>query len=116
MRCPVPELDAGERAEVMNVVAHGAQIPDVAFVPDARRQTMRVVRFRMNGAVLGVDPGPAALGFQRAVRRLKTGPIGTGADAMRHLVEPVAQRLRADFDGLEQNVVFWIARHTLGPL
>jgi hypothetical protein len=29
------------------------------------------------------------------------------------LIEPVAQRLGTDFDRLKQDVVFWVARHTL---
>src|SRR5450631_2642528 len=67
----------------------------------------------MNRAVLGVDARPAALGLDRAVRCLKAGPVGAGADAMRDLIEAVAQGLRADLDRLEQNVVFRIARHTI---
>ncbi len=113
MRGAVPELDAGQGAEVMDVIGHGAQIAHVARIPDARRQTMRVVRLGVNRAILGIDSGPAALGLQRAMRRLEARPVGARADAMRHLVEPVAQRLRADLDRLKQNVVFWVARHTL---
>jgi hypothetical protein len=60
----------------------------------------------MNRAVFGVDPGPAALGLERSVRRLKSRLVGARADAMRHLIEPVAQRLRSDLDGLKQDVVF----------
>src|ERR1035438_8008704 len=47
------------------------------------------------------------------MRRLEARLVGTRTDAMRHLIEPVAQRLGADFDRLKQNVVFWVARHTL---
>src|SRR5277367_2479698 len=47
------------------------------------------------------------------MRRLETRLIGTRADAMRHLVEAVAQRLRTDLDRLKQDVMFWVARHTL---
>src|ERR1700733_4079317 len=46
------------------------------------------------------------------MRRLEARLVGTRTDAVRHLVEAVAQRLRTDFDRLEQNVVFWVARHT----
>ena len=113
MRRSIPEFNARERAEFMDVVGHGAQIAYVAVIPNARRETVSVVRLRMNGAVLGIDAGPTALGLQRTMRRLKPRLIGTRADAMRYLVEPVAQRLRSDLDRLKQNVVFWIARHTL---
>src|SRR5882757_8051652 len=77
---------------------------------------MRVVGFRMDRAILGIDAGPAAFSFQRAMRRLKSRFVRACADAMRHLIEPVAQRLGSDLDRLKQNVVFWIARHTLTPL
>src|ERR1700686_4261991 len=46
------------------------------------------------------------------MRSLEARLVGTGTDAMRHLIEAVAQRLGADFDRLKQNVVFWVARHT----
>src|SRR5450631_2997016 len=46
------------------------------------------------------------------MRCLEARFVGTGTDAMRHLIEAVAQRLGADFDRLKQNVVFWVARHT----
>src|SRR5580704_15173982 len=69
----------------------------------------------MNRAVLGVDAGPAALGLERAVRRLESGPVRAGADAVRHLIEAVAQSLGPDLDRLEKNVVFGIARHKLCP-
>ena len=111
MRGAVPKLHSGEGAEFMDVVGHGAQIAHIPGVPDARRQAVRVVRFGMNRAIFGIDSGPAALGLQRAMRRLEPGLVGTGADAMRHLVEPVAQRFGTDFDRLKQNVVFWVARH-----
>src|SRR5580658_6515054 len=70
----------------------------------------------MYGAVLGIDAGPTAFGLQGTVRGLKARFIGTRADAMRHLVEPVAQRLRSDLDRLKQNIVFWVARHIVNPL
>src|SRR5579863_7577242 len=95
----------------MDVIGHGAQIAHIPGVPNARRQAVRVVRFGMNRAVLGVDSGPAALGLERSMRRLEAWLVGTGADAMRHLIEPVAQRFGTDFDRLKQNVVFWVARH-----
>ncbi len=109
----VPQLNSGKGAEVMDVIGHGAQIADVARVPDARGQAMRVVRFGVNGTIFGIDSRPAAFGFQRTMRRLESRLVGTRTDAMGHLIEPVAQRLGADFDRLKQDVVFWVARHTL---
>src|SRR5882672_11510509 len=47
------------------------------------------------------------------MRCLETRLVGTRADAVRDLIKPVAQRLGADLDRLKQDVVFWVARHTL---
>src|SRR5450432_2470430 len=100
----------------MDVIRHGAQIAHVARIPDACRQSMRIVRFGMYRTILGVDSRPTALGLQRPVRSLEARLVGAGADAMGHLIKPVAQRLGADLDRLKQDVVFWVARHTLDPL
>ena len=115
VRGAVPQLDTGQRVELVDVIGHRAQVAHVARIPDARRQPVRVIRLGMDRAVFGVDAGPAALGLERAMRRLEPGPIRAGADAMRHLVEPVAQGLGPDLDRLEQDVVFGIARHKLCP-
>src|SRR5579872_2801100 len=69
----------------------------------------------MDGAVLSVDASPAAFGLERAMRRLEARPVRTGADAVRHLVEPVSQGLGPDLDRLKQDVVFGIARHDSYP-
>src|SRR5580698_8952568 len=47
------------------------------------------------------------------MRCLEARLVGTGTDAVRHLIKAVAQRLRADLDRLKQDVVFWVARHIL---
>src|SRR5438309_11307577 len=70
----------------------------------------------MDGAVLRVDPCPAAFRLERAVRGLEAGPVGARADTVRHLVETVAQRLRPDLDRLKQNIMLGIACHKLSPL
>jgi hypothetical protein len=62
---------------------------------------MRIVGFGVNRTIFRIDPCPAAFSLQRTVRGLEARLIGTGTDAMRHLVEPVAQRLGADFDRLK---------------
>src|ERR1700679_3859192 len=97
----------------MNVIGHGAQIAHIPGIPDARRQAMRVVRFGVNRTILGIDSCPAPFGLQRTMRRLEARLVRARTDAMRHLIEPVAQRLGADLDRLKQDVVFWVARHTL---
>src|SRR5208283_2372290 len=105
-----------ERAELVDMIGHRLEVAHVALVPDARREAMRVVGLRMDRAVLGVDAGPAAFGLERAVRRLKARSVRARADAVRHLIKAIAQRLRADLDGLEQDVVLGIARHGVHPL
>ena len=115
VRAAVPHLDPRERTVLVDVLGHRTQIAHIALVPDPRRKPVRVVRFRVNRAVLGVDAGPTALGLQRAVGGLEAGLVGSGADAVRNLVEAIAERLRADLDRLEQNVVFRIACHIESP-
>jgi len=55
--------------------------------------------------------GPTPFRLERAMRRLEARPVGARADAVRHLVEPVAQSLGPDLDGLKQYVVLRIACH-----
>ena len=97
---PSSKREAGERAVLVYVVGHGAEVAHVARVPDACREAMGIVRLGMNGAVFGVYSGPAAFGLERAVCRLEA-----------RLVEAVLERLRPDLDGLEQYVVLRIACH-----
>jgi hypothetical protein len=115
VRAAVPQLHASERIEAVDVIGHRPQVVHVAGIPDARRETVRVIRLGVNRAIFRVDAGPAAFGLERAVRSLKAGSIRTGADAVRHLIEPIAQGLGPDLDRLEQNVVFGIARHVHCP-
>ena len=65
----------------------------------------------MDGAELGADRSPAALGLHRAEARLRGGPVGAEAGAVRHLIEAVPQDLRPDPDRLEEDVEAGVARH-----
>src|SRR5579875_268412 len=106
MRASVPELHAGQGAVFMDLLRHRREIADIAIVPQAGRQTMRIVRLRMDRAIFGVHCGPATFGFQRAVRRLKAGPIRPCADTVRDLIESIFEDLGTNLDRLEQDVEF----------
>ena len=88
-----------------------ASTREVAVVPHARRDVRRLVGLRVDRAVLGVDRGPAALGLDGAVARLRPRLLDAESGAVRHLVEAVAERLRPDPHGLEEDVVTRVATH-----
>jgi len=98
---------------LVQAIVQVAQVDDVAVIPDARRHAVGVIGFRRDRTVFGAARTPSTFGLHTAIGRLRTRLLGAGADAMRNLVEAVLHRLRADLDRLEQNVVFWIARHGL---
>ena len=113
VRSAVPELDPGERVELVQAVAHDRQVAHVVVVPDARRHAMRVVRLGVDRAVLGAEGPPAALRLHAAVIGLEAGLLRARADAVGHLVEAILQRLRPELDRLEEDVVLRVARHTV---
>ena len=112
MRAAVPQLDPGECAELVQAVAHRREVAHIALVPDPRRDPRGVVRLGVDRAILGAARTPAALGLHATVVRLHPRLLRAGADAMWHLVEAVLQRLRADPDRLEEDVVLGVARHS----
>ena len=63
----------------------------------------------MDGAELGKDRAPAALGLHAAQMGLSAGPLGAGSGTVRGLPESIAELLGADLDGLEQHIVFGIS-------
>ena len=105
----------GQRAVLVQPVAHGGQVAHVALVPDPRRDARGVVGLGVDRAVLGAARAPAALGLHAPVVGLHAGLLGAGADAVRDLVEAVLQRLRADLDRLEEDVVLGVTRHVSLP-
>ena len=98
----VPQLNPGKAAVLVRHIAHVAQVDHVSLIPDARGGVGILVRFGMDGAELREHGAPAALGLHAAQMRLGAGSFGAGPGAMRGLPESIAERLRADLDGLEQ--------------
>jgi hypothetical protein len=107
----VPELDAGERAVLVQLIAHMAVIDDVAVVPHPPQVERVLVRFGMNRCRLVEDRAPAALGLHAPEARLGSGPLGAVARAVGRLPETVFQGLRAEFNRGEEDVVFRVACH-----
>src|SRR6185295_8943421 len=70
-----------------------------------------VVGRGVNGAVFGVDDAPPALGLGAPERREHGRKTIPHAGAVRHLVETVGSRYRAEPLGLEQDIEAWIAGH-----
>ncbi len=109
----VPELNAGQRAVLVYLFGHRAQIAYVAFIPQTGGKTVSVIGLWMDGAVFGVHRCPTALSLHRTVCGLKAGLVGTGTDTVRHLVKTIAQCLGADLDRFKQYVVLGIACHDI---
>ena len=115
MGSAVPHLDPGQRAMPVDFVTHVAEVDDIALVPDAGRDAMHVVGFRMDRGVLGADAAPAALGLHAAEGSLGARPFGTCAVAVGNLIEAIFHGLRADLNRLEQAVILRITRHRASP-
>ena len=94
----------------VGLVAHHREHLHVVVVPQPRRDVGRLVRLGVDGAVLGADRCPAALRLDGAVAGLRPRLLDAEPRAVRHLVEAVAQRLRADLHRLEQDVVTRVPR------
>jgi hypothetical protein len=109
----VRELDAGERAVLVGLVAHEREVAQVVLVPDSGRDDGPVVGVARDQRLFGVHRRPAALRLHAAEARLRPGLLRPEPCAVGHLVEAVPQGLRPDPDGLEENVVLRVARHTL---
>ena len=111
----VPHLDPGQRAMPVNLVAHVTQVDDIALIPDAGRDPMHVVGFRMDRGVFGADSAPAALGLHAAEGGLGARPLRACAVAVGNLIEAVLHGLRTDPNRLEQAVILRITRHRASP-
>src|SRR5207253_1156311 len=70
VRAAVPELGCGERAVLVDHLAHHREVLDVVVVPEAGGDAVRVVRLRRDGAVLGAAGAVPALRLHRAEIRL----------------------------------------------
>src|SRR6266508_1879635 len=115
VRAAVPELGGGERSVLVEHVAHEPQVLDVVVVPEPRRDAVRVVGFRMDGAVLGAAGAVTPLRLHGAKVGLAHRFLRPESVAMRDLVEAILHRLRAKLAGLEENVVLGVTRHLSQP-
>ena len=105
------QLDPGQRSPLVNGVGHVPVIDDVALIEQARNDGDWLIGLGMDHAGFRAERGPAALRLHLPVHGIGARPLHPGAGALRHLEEPVLQRLRSDGDRLEQRVVAGIARH-----
>ncbi len=112
----VPELNTGQRAPFMHAVRHMPEIDDVAIVPQGREHVGRKIRFRGDRAGLGTNAAPAAFGLHFAERGLCAGPERPCAVTMGNLIKPIFHGLRANFDGLKENIVIRVSRHCNSPV
>ncbi len=111
----VPELDARQGPVAVNGIGHQCVGADVIIVPERRIGQRGVVRARIDGHVAGAYDAPAAFGFGGTEGGAHARHRIGHAARMRHGVEAVGCRHRADLDGLEQNVVAGIAGHVPAP-
>ena len=111
MAAAMRQLDAGERAVLVGLIAHEGQIPGVVLVPEPRGDVRRLVRVCAHGRVLRAHGRPATLGLHAAEPRLGARLLRAEAGAVRNAVEAVLECLRPDLHGLEENVVLGVARH-----
>ncbi len=109
----VRQLDAGERAVLVGLVAHEREVAHVVLVPDPGRDDGPVIGVARDQRLFGVHRRPAALRLHPAEARLRARLLRPEPRAVRHLVEAVPQCLRPDPDGLEEDVVLRVAGHTL---
>src|SRR5438874_12718780 len=96
-------------------VAHEPEVLDVVVVPEARGDTVCVIGLGMDRAVFGAAGAVTALGLHGAEIGLAHRLLRPEAVAVRDLVEAVLHRLRAQLDGLEEDVVLGVTRHASQP-
>ena len=109
-----PELDARQRAMLVDRIDHGPQIAHVALVPDAHHGAgLGVALGRSRRASVHTAPHPPSASSADAPPGFPADP--SPARAVGHLVEAVFHDVRTDRDRLEQDVVFGIARHAKPP-
>ena len=95
----------------LHLLAHEAQVADIPRIPEPDADPGHDVRVCRDRANLGEDGGPAALRLHAAEVRLHARSLRARTVAVRHLPETVSERLRADLDRLEEDVVLRIASH-----
>src|ERR1700730_8918872 len=87
----------------------------VIRIPELDLRIRRGIRRRVNREYLGAYRGPPALRLHAAHCGMAVREDGAEAVAVGNLVETVLERHRAQSNGLEQNVVTRIARHSTRP-
>ena len=99
----------------MDLVGHQAVVAHIGVVPKRGRDVQLVIRGRMDRAILGIHHAPAALSLHPAHFSQGAGTDPAHAGAMRHLVEAIFRRHRANADRLEQDVITGVKIHAPGP-
>ena len=83
----------------------------VIIVPKCRKGKRRVIGCRVDGAILGADDPPTALGLDFSHGGMRSGQHIAHAVAVGNLVESVFGDFGPDLYGFKQNVEIWIAGH-----
>ena len=105
------ELNAGERAMLMDFLGDAGVHGNVVVAPDAEFHIGRHVSGWMNFGHFRADHGPAAFGLH-AAHGGEGGRIAPAhAVAMGNLIEAVARRHGADFHGFKQDIVAGVSGH-----
>ena len=107
----VGQLDPGERAVLVDAVAHERQVPDVSAVDEPAAHPGRDVAVVGEEADFGEHRPPAAFRLHAAERRLHSGAIRSGPVAVRHLPEAVPESLGTYCNRLEQDVMASLSGH-----
>ena len=93
------KFNARERAMLMDLVGHPCPIGYIVLVPNpGRRHLPGPVELGRDRCCLGIDDGPASLGFDPSMVGLAAGKHVAESSALWSLIEAVAHRLRADHD------------------
>ena len=101
------------RDETVNRVDHQPQTLDVVVVPQPRLRFGRIVRRRVNHALLCAHHGLATFRLHLSHLGVWLWPVKPHSSAMRHLIETVLRSDRTDLNWLEQHVESGDSRHFL---
>ena len=95
----------------MHALNHFAQILDVTFIPERTLWMGIFIGRRMDRAVFRIDDTPAAFCSHLTHFVECIWACVPHAGTVRHLIEPVFARYRANFYWFKQDVVTWITGH-----
>ena len=108
----VAELDAGQRAVLVNPVGGHRERWDVDVVPDPLLDERRDLRAVVDLGLLGAHHRPTAFGFRRPHLGVRRHVAIAHAAALGDLEEAVLGDDRADRDGFEEDVEAGVATHS----